>query len=435
MTYFHLFFENTVFLIPSGIPAELDDSDLEEARRSAVGFMEEEDPFEVSSADPRKRAAADPGSLYHKAPMRIKEADLIILKNRFPRLKEFSDEFLQARSMEELLKIESASIKIREAERKGDVEDKLAVNKQNLESSAVNVEAGLDNRWTVLHPARFLAGAACSTKRIWLAARASIDSQGHSPVANYDLSSVGLGGFVTSRGWLELANPGSTKISLRLFNINNVGSKASKATASGLEDVEDIAELGEFKLALRTLRTAAQFACPWNFSFLALEGFLIQNDFFMSELNGTVNPAITLSQFVDYILHENANRWRDADGFISAGELKAYWSSFSSARPKVLLKKKEQGAAQSTSAFSQKQNPMASKTKQSGFHSLPRHAARINLPFTDACRLWNTGKCLKAAGTCTTSKGVPLRHVCNFSDLNNPSANVCGQIHQSYMNH
>ena len=314
------------------------------------------------------------------------------------------------------------------------MEDKLAVNKQNLENSAVKVEEGMDNRWTILHPARFLAGAACSTKKIWLAARSAIDVHGHNPVANYDLSAVGLGGFVTSKGWLELANPGSTKLALRLFNINNVGGKASRSTPANFEDMEDIAELGEFKLALRTLRTAAQFVCPWNFSFLAIEGFLIQQDFFMNELSGTANPAISLSQFVDYILHENANRWRDEEGFITAGELKAYWTSFSSARPKVLIKKKEVFSSQPST--SQGLRPAASvKQKMGGFHSLPRNAPRINMPFTDACRLWNSGKCTKQAGTCTTSKGIPLRHVCNYSDISNPAATVCGLQHQSYLNH
>jgi predicted acyltransferase (DUF342 family) len=30
-----------------------------------------------------------------------------------------------------------------------------------------------------------------------------------------------IGGFVTSKGWIELGNPVSVKISLKLFNINN----------------------------------------------------------------------------------------------------------------------------------------------------------------------------------------------------------------------
>jgi hypothetical protein len=199
-------------------------------------------------------------------------------------------------------------------------------------------------------------------------------------------------------------------------------------------DAEDIAELGEFKLALRTLRTAAQFVCPWNFSYLALENFLVQNDFCMPELGGTENPAGTLTQFVDYILHENANRWRDAEPFLNTGEIKTAWISFSSARPRVLMKKKDStGVPQASTSGRQQQQ----RYKQAPliFSKLPSNSPRLNMPFTDACKAWNLGKCIKAAGTCTTKKGTPLRHTCNWSDLSNPNATVCGQPHQAYLNH
>jgi hypothetical protein len=92
---------------------------------------------------------------------------------------------------------------------------------------------------------------------------------------------VGLGGFITSKGWIELGNPASVKISLKLFNINNCSARASSVRASASDPLEfaEVRDLGEFKLALRALRTAAQFVCPWNMSFLALEGFLIQTDY------------------------------------------------------------------------------------------------------------------------------------------------------------
>ena len=293
-----------------GLPTVLDDDELEDNLREAETLMDEEEPFGANIADPRRRAALDPGSIYNKSQQKLSARDLATLKQRFPRLKEFSDEFLNARSMEELLKIESTSIKLKEAERRGDVEDRLALNKQNLESSVFSVPGGLDNRWTVLHSARFLGGAACSTKKLWIGARDQIDVNGHSPVANYDMGSVGLGGFVTNKGWVELANPGSTKIALKLFSINNVGSRSSaaKQNFSGVQELDEIGELDELKLALRTLRTAAQFVCPWNFSYLALENFLIQHRFFSAELSGTEKPASILAQFVDYVLHENANR-------------------------------------------------------------------------------------------------------------------------------
>jgi hypothetical protein len=428
----------------TGLPTALDESELIDEARSALELMEAEDVAEVlHNVDPRIQAAVDPGSVYHGAAgssngatsgqVKIAAADLAVLKIRFPRLKEFSDGFLQARTMDELLKIESTSIKLKDAERRCDVEERLSSNKQNLECSAVTLAAGSDNRWSILHRGRFLAGAACSTKKLWLTARESMDVAGHSPVANYDMASVGLGGFVTSKGWLEIANPGSTKMAIKLFNINNVGSKSGASKAASSEEMAEIAELGELKLAVRSMRVAGHFACPWNFSFVAIENFMLQNDWCMSDLAGTENPAGTLAQFVDYILHENANRWRDAEPFISTAEMKSCWTAFSSARPRVLIKKDQPRAqaASSNARPAQKMKPV----QVSNFFKLPFHHPRLSMPFTDACKAWNIGKCKKAAGNCTTAKGTQLRHVCNWSDISNPNSTPCGQAHQAYLNH
>jgi hypothetical protein len=171
--------------------------------------------------------------------------------------------------METLLKIETTSIKIREMERIRDVDDKLSADKMAPATTATEVNAGMDNRWTTLHPARFLPGAACSAAKLWLAAREAIGLTGHPPVGNYNLSAVGLGGCVTSKGWLELHNPSSSKLSIKMFSINNCTARVGKSSATETLDQysDDILELGEFKLALRALRTAASFVHPWNFSF------------------------------------------------------------------------------------------------------------------------------------------------------------------------
>jgi hypothetical protein len=85
---------------------------------------------------------------------------------------------------------------------------------------------------------------------------------------------------VSSRGWVELANPASTQLSLRHFNINCCSLKTtSKKTDDDDSEFHDFTELGEFQLALRTMRTAASFIMPWNFSFSALENFLINTKF------------------------------------------------------------------------------------------------------------------------------------------------------------
>jgi hypothetical protein len=59
---------------------------------------------------------------------------------------------------------------------------------------------------------------------------------------------------------------------------------------------------------------------------------------------------------------------------------------------------------------------------------------RVRFPWVDVCHQWNTGKCMKAAGTCVSSRGKPLRHVCDFRDLANP-ANICGQAHKRSQAH
>jgi hypothetical protein len=101
---------------------------------------------------------------------------------------------------------------------------------------------------------------------------------------------------------VELANPSSTKLSLKLFNLNNCSGKISTSKSDSTDNsMPDFAEIGEFQLALRTLRNAATFVSPWNFSFAALENFLVNSRFCSTDLAGVDKPAVILTQFVDYI--------------------------------------------------------------------------------------------------------------------------------------
>jgi hypothetical protein len=167
---------------------------------------------------------------------KISAADFAVLKGHFPHLADFSDSFLMSRTTDELLRIESTSMKLRVAERSRDVEDTLHANKTALATKTAEVMAGVDNRWNILHEARFLGSAACSAKELWSKARAVIGINGHPPLSNYDMTAVGLGGFGTAKGWLEIGNPASTKISLMLFNINNCTARVSASRAAAAND-------------------------------------------------------------------------------------------------------------------------------------------------------------------------------------------------------
>jgi hypothetical protein len=118
------------------------------------------------------------------------------------------------------------------------------------------------------------------------------------------LASVGLGGCVTSKGWMELHNPSSSKLSVKMFSINNCTAKVGRSSTSDNADTtnDDIQDLGEFKLALRTLRTAASFVQPWNHNFLAIEGFMMQSQYCQADLASLEKRAVLLTQFVDYCI-------------------------------------------------------------------------------------------------------------------------------------
>ena len=72
-------------------------------------------------------------------------------------------------------------MKLKDAERGRDVEDRLHANKSALASKVSKVPEGEDNRWNILHQARFLGGAVCSAQMLWSTARAVIGINGHPP--------------------------------------------------------------------------------------------------------------------------------------------------------------------------------------------------------------------------------------------------------------
>ncbi len=388
---------------------ELEQGELTRVTEEALGYMQDEIARSGGSGSSGKQT-------YNTAD--ISDSDLECLKKRLPFLADFSDDFIRSRPMDSLLKIETTALKIKQMEQSRDHEDRLALNKLALENSSINVLGGPDNRWSQLHRGRFLPGAACSAAKMWLTARGYIGLNSPSPIGSYDMAAVGMGGFVTSRGWLELHNPGSSRISLRMFSINNCGSRAgSSKSSSGMreDDLEEIMELGEFKLAVRALRVAAGFCMPWNMAYVALENFLIQSDFCMKDLAGTDRQAHILTQFVDYVLGENSKRWRDGDPFLDSSALGGAWTAFYGARTQSAIKRTREGAAS-----------VSSTMKKKTVH---------RRKWIDVCFPWNAGKCLKPAGTCVSPSGVPLRHVCNHvADKNKPD-NYCGKDHACHAFH
>lgn len=355
----------------------------------------------------------DPGTT--KAPSILNSRFIEDFKKRHPFLKEYSDEIIAHTPIETLMKLESTSIKLKNLEKAKGVEERLTTNRDNLATTSYQVKEEEDNRWSKISEARFLPGLVCSATKAWLRGR---DVKGVEPdraVTTYDMACMGLAGFVTPKGWTELHDPGSSKLTISLFSINNCGKRTyTKQDGEGDDDFNDIADFSELKRAIRALREAMAYVHPWNKSVSALEGFLLQTSYCKSDLEGVEKSASTLCQFVDYVLRENSNRWRGQEPFLTTSDLKGTWESFFSGRPINKTKKK----------------PTQPPTqRRDGFKKIP--AALFN---DDICVMYNIGKCLKPPGH-TLPSGKPLRHVCNHrADPAKPSV-ACGANHAAFLAH
>jgi hypothetical protein len=74
----------------------------------------------------------------------VTDSDLAALRAKIPFLKEFSDGFIKANKPDCLMRMETANMKLREAERTKDADDKLAHNRMNI--GVISVDMGLDDR-------------------------------------------------------------------------------------------------------------------------------------------------------------------------------------------------------------------------------------------------------------------------------------------------
>jgi len=358
-------------------------------------------------------------------------SDLASLKRKFPFLHAYSDEFIMLHGPHALIKLEAAARKLQDLDRGRKAEDKLLANREALYDSATRVEAGLDNRLDKISPARFLPGAVCPLPKLWLKARDSIGAAGHSPLSTYDMGSIGLGGCVSARGWVELHDPSSTSISIKMFSMGNT-EKRGKGQDADFNEMEDLTEL---KNAVRVLRAANSIVNPWSHSIDALESFLIQSSFCSTDLAGVDKQVVVLTKFIDYVLVENANRWRDMEPFLTTRDLRGTWADFFGQKGATFQKKNQHKnpSFKPAGQTQQSQPPTAAQGQQSQPHNKynePRH-----LFMDDICYLWNVGRCIRKAGECTTKKGRQLKHICNYRPDPNNLSLACGKDHPCYSNH
>jgi hypothetical protein len=114
-----------------------------------------------------------------------------------------------------------------------------------LRDSPTEIAGRWDDRSQMLHPARFLGVAACSAKKLWREVREVIPLEGIPLLSNYDLTSIGLGGCITMRGFKEMHNLGSPHITLKLFGSSNIGSSTEATKRLTLANGDRSVSIGD----------------------------------------------------------------------------------------------------------------------------------------------------------------------------------------------
>ena len=173
----------------------------------------------------------------------LNSSDLAILRLRLPNLPGMSDAFLQRTSLADLTALHSVSAAAptpaatsTHHPSPSDHAKIMSLSLAALNSNPTTVPAAPDDRLQLLHPGRFLAGAVCDARQLWLAAKAAIGPSGLVPLSSYDMEAIGLSGCVTTRGWYQLHNLASTSLSLKLFSSTNVGNSTSSTKRLTLAD-------------------------------------------------------------------------------------------------------------------------------------------------------------------------------------------------------
>jgi len=167
------------------------------------------------ASDPDRSSSDENASeTEHKGPYKIPKvkhmytkAQVEEYKRDFSFLAEKSDDFIRGHSVTELIRLDN---KLGGGKGKGHrkLTERMARNLERIKKVPAKVEAGLDNRSTILHKARFLPGATGLETEVWTEARDVLGLTGVEPISKYDFVGTGLVGKVNSALIARLHNPG-----------------------------------------------------------------------------------------------------------------------------------------------------------------------------------------------------------------------------------
>ena len=338
--------------------------------------------------------------------------DVEIIRRSLPFLQDLDDDYIKAHSYDQLVSANATLQRMDQKAASAGLSARLTSHYNELRQKPIRVEAGWDDCISQLHDARFLPGTACLLAKYWERGQQLVPDTGLKPLCGYDMVSLGLNACISTKGWVELHDPGSLAISIKYFMPSNVNLSDRAAARQKLSDILTIEEQLSEPASVHELSHALLAACfaqrevtPWNYSICAILGFFSGSRYCENYLAGRSNQAALLREFVDLILHANANNWRIKQPFLTANDIQTQWTSFA-------IQKNIFPIAQPIN-----RGPVASPAKKSEPQGTKTTTGtRPPLAYRNICMRFNQGNCpAQDRPSCEVGKGPKkfvLQHLC-----------------------
>ena len=203
---------------------------------------------------------------------RYSDKELEDILSLFPWAENLPSSLIQKSTLLEISSMNKSNLTSSDLSRQG-MSNRLQANSKSL-SAPKFTGSHCDNSSNELRPVRFDRFPRISIRDLMIAAKKQIPVNGIPPCDTNDLEFFSLANHVSARGWVEVHNPGSTSMTLKMFSRFNSSSSSSSSQAKfsllangeaiGVgENYKDIFSMSELKQSLRAYQQASFMALPW----------------------------------------------------------------------------------------------------------------------------------------------------------------------------
>ena len=160
---------------------------------------------------------------------RYSNSELEEIKSLFPLTLNIPASLIQKSSLLELSSMNKANLSTSDMSRQG-LNNQLQATAHSLSIPKHRGEH-CDDSYNLLCPVRFDRFPRLSIRDLIVCAKKQFPANGLPPCDSYDLDFFGLNHCVSARGWVEVHNPGSTNMSLKMFSRFNSSTTNSSSQA------------------------------------------------------------------------------------------------------------------------------------------------------------------------------------------------------------